>query len=522
MNPVAEVRRIVNWTRGVAQRKLLLPRQAEFFDRDWYLEQYPDVAEAGMDPWTHFHLHGRDEGRFAHSDHLEMWFSDRHFEQVRSLFLAGDGTLSSRDRDYLQWLLARRFALDRRWSEVLALYRPGDLLRQARGASALRHFPAVLYADALRHLGLENESTRAIEWLKNTYSETTDSRLLEANHRLAFGEGEGGCAGWLEVINAMYAEHDRQGIMLSAGKSPPMDRLVPAQPLAVRSDVTDQSSRPLISVLVPAYNAAGTIGSALSSIQTQTWREFEIIVVDDGSVDDTVDVVREAAMTDDRVRLERLPAQGGAYAARNCGLELARGEYITVHDADDWSHPQKLEMQMQHLQANPSLKGCVSSWVRMQSDLFIGGWDHPGAWAGWVHMNNSSFLFSREVFETLGYWDEVACGADTEYIDRVRAAWGASAVGEVVPHLPLSFARIAQGSLTQASQTHILTMLKGPRMDYHKAYMRWHRHARAPEDLYRQRGQRNRPFLVPDAMCLRRSTQQADTPGDHDDSDIGK
>ncbi|MDT8321935.1 MAG: glycosyltransferase family A protein [Xanthomonadales bacterium] len=514
MKQMVEFRRSLNRATSLARRRFLLPRPASFFKPDWYLAQYPDVAAISMDPWIHFHLHGRGEGRFASHDHLEMWFSDRHFQQVRSLFLSDAGTLSPPDRDYLQWLLARRFALSQCWSDVAALYQPGDLKRRARGSSAFRHLPAVLYADALRHLQLEDESARTIEWLKKSYPGVTDIRLLEANHRVAFEDNQSGYTGWLQVVNEMYADHGRAQIALAPGEAPPMDRLVPSRRLAVGDDGRGSSDRPLISVLVPAYNATGTIQSALSSIQAQTWRDLEIIVIDDGSNDGTAEVVHEAARTDARVRFERLLEQRGAYPARNRGLELARGDYITVHDADDWSHPQKIEIQMRHLQANQSLKGCVSSWVRMQPELYFGGWDHPGAWSGWVHMNNSSFLFSREVFETLGYWDEVACGADTEYIDRVRTAWGESSVGSVTPRQSLSFARITGDSLTQASQTHILTMLKGPRFDYHKAYLRWHRGARTPEELYRHRGQRNRPYPVPEAMRLGGATQQVETPED--------
>lgn len=100
---------------------------------------------------------------------------------------------------------------------------------------------------------------------------------------------------------------------------------------------------PRVSVIIPAFNAAALIGGAVASAQAQTQGEIEIIVVDDASTDDTAAVVERLAGQDKRLRLVRMQRNGGPGAARNAGLDAARGEWIALLDADDRYHPRRLE-----------------------------------------------------------------------------------------------------------------------------------------------------------------------------------
>lgn len=101
---------------------------------------------------------------------------------------------------------------------------------------------------------------------------------------------------------------------------------------------------PLVSVVVPAFNAAAYLGEALSSLRAQTLTDIEIIVVDDGSTDGTGDIARQYASADDRVHvLTRAIPSGRPACARNEGLRVARGRYIALLDADDVSLPTRLE-----------------------------------------------------------------------------------------------------------------------------------------------------------------------------------
>lgn len=100
----------------------------------------------------------------------------------------------------------------------------------------------------------------------------------------------------------------------------------------------------LVSVIIPAYNREGTIKDAVLSILEQTYKELEVIVVDDCSRDGTVDVVK--SIDDERVRVIECEKNGGACTARNIGIDNARGEVIAFQDSDDIWHADKLEKSL--------------------------------------------------------------------------------------------------------------------------------------------------------------------------------
>ncbi len=110
-----------------------------------------------------------------------------------------------------------------------------------------------------------------------------------------------------------------------------------------------ESGAPLVSVVIPAYNRAETIGDAVSSVLNQTLEDLELIVVDDGSRDDTAARVR--ALDDPRVRVIVHAANQGANQARNTGVAEARGAYVAFNDSDDEWLPRKLELQIDALRA---------------------------------------------------------------------------------------------------------------------------------------------------------------------------
>ena len=104
---------------------------------------------------------------------------------------------------------------------------------------------------------------------------------------------------------------------------------------------------PLISVIIPTHNRRELLLRAIDSVLKQTHEELEIIVIDDASTDGTQSAVLD--LHEERIQYVRLPEQSGACAARNKGVDMARGEYIAFHDSDDVFHPDKLEKQLQYL-----------------------------------------------------------------------------------------------------------------------------------------------------------------------------
>lgn len=120
---------------------------------------------------------------------------------------------------------------------------------------------------------------------------------------------------------------------------------------------------PVISILMPVRDAAATLLEALASLFAQTWREWELVAVDDGSKDATAELLAEAAARDPRVRVLRHAEGCGIVTALNTGLAVARGALIARMDADDIALPQRLARQKALLEADATL-GAVGCRVR--------------------------------------------------------------------------------------------------------------------------------------------------------------
>ncbi|MBV8097476.1 MAG: glycosyltransferase family 2 protein [Acetobacteraceae bacterium] len=109
----------------------------------------------------------------------------------------------------------------------------------------------------------------------------------------------------------------------------------------------------LVDVLIPVFNGAKTIRSAIESIQRQTLKEFRIIVIDDGSTDSTPEILEGIAKSDSRLRV-LTKSNSGIVDALNIGLEQCRAEYVARHDADDLANPTRFEEQIAYLRAHPA------------------------------------------------------------------------------------------------------------------------------------------------------------------------
>lgn len=120
-----------------------------------------------------------------------------------------------------------------------------------------------------------------------------------------------------------------------------------------------------VSVILPTYNYAHYIEEAVESVLHQTLSDFELIVIDDGSTDDTPSVL--SRIDDPRVQIVRTPNRG-LCAARNEGLERARGEFIAFLDADDRFRPDKLERQVRMMEAEPDLASVFTNFVRFDDN----------------------------------------------------------------------------------------------------------------------------------------------------------
>ena len=178
----------------------------------------------------------------------------------------------------------------------------------------------------------------------------------------------------------------------------------------------DQSgtAQPLVSVVIPAFNAESTLEQTLLSAAAQTYPRLEIIVVDDGSTDKTANIARVFCAKDSRARLI-FKANGGVASARNLGIERAAGEWIAPLDADDLWHPTKIAKQVAAALAAPTRPGFVYCWhqyidekggITGSSPRIIanGRALHQLAYCNFVG-NGSAPLISREALLSVGGYD---------------------------------------------------------------------------------------------------------------------
>ena len=109
---------------------------------------------------------------------------------------------------------------------------------------------------------------------------------------------------------------------------------------------------PLISIIMPVYNAECYLNQAISSCLNQSYQNIELILIDDGSVDKSIEIINNIINKDNRVKLFFTPTNQGPATARNIGLEKAQGDYITFLDSDDFIANDKLEKQLNFMLQN--------------------------------------------------------------------------------------------------------------------------------------------------------------------------
>lgn len=467
------------------------------FSTRGYLETYPDVKQNGWNPLVHFLLHGQAEGRLPNHHEVlqldaQLWEAENPLPAENKLQHILTSKTTVQARSFAAWALARHKAQKENWPAVISLLKPW---RDQQYRLPRHNGADLLEIDALMRTKAFKEAEERLKQLLRYHPDIPDLLLAQSNlfqmqgyndkHRLA-------------LLNRIWIKNNLNPISLPVNVPLTLDTLSQRKQLSSSpSSSLSERDLPLVSVIVPLFNAQKTLFTALSSLAHQTWPNLEILLVDDASNDATCHKAENFISHDTRFRLIRSIWNQGPYAARNKGLEQAQGTFITTHDADDWSHPQKIERQVQYLLEHPELVACTSHWVRCSNTLCFGRWRME---EGWIYRNVSSLMFRRQVFEYLGFWDTVAVEADTEYWLRIQKRFGERAVSEVLPGIPLSLGRTSPHSLTQTGSTHLITQFRGGRREYRKAVQNWHQSVSTPEQLYVTKEPKFRPFPIPRAL----------------------
>lgn len=259
----------------------------------------------------------------------------------------------------------------------------------------------------------------------------------------------------------------------------------------------------LVSVIMPVFNNENTISYAVNSILNQTHQNIELIIVDDCSTDTTELICKNLIKNDNRIKYLKNQQNSGAYISRNNGLKIAKGEYITILDGDDWSFPQRIEYQLNQLKNNVNSKAHLGYYIRIHSNGFIDNFKVCTDWCfdGLLSKCLASMMIEKKFFdEVLGYWDSVRFGADSELYYRILAIDEKLIVEDIVP---LYLALDRENSLTNSEATKIGGEL---RSQYAKAFLDFHKNSTL-EKLYYTFPQTKRPFVVPNEMELNSTIQ---------------
>ena len=222
----------------------------------------------------------------------------------------------------------------------------------------------------------------------------------------------------------------------------------------------------MISVIMAAYNAAEYIGEAIESILNQTYTDYEFIIVDDGSEDDTAAIARRYAEQDSRIRLIENP-HGGTCEARNTALHAASGRWIVMMDADDIARPNRIERLVQAAEADPEVVVWGSYLTRITvngdviGDIELGPTTKEAFYAidrtqRLVELFDPTSMFRRDIaIEVGGYHPLMIVAMDSELWDRM-ADYGPIVT---IPESLLLY-RLHDKSLTMTKQD-MITMLHG-------------------------------------------------------------
>ncbi len=168
----------------------------------------------------------------------------------------------------------------------------------------------------------------------------------------------------------------------------------------------------LISIIIPVYNGEKTIRETIYSVLNQTYKNLEIIIINDGSTDSTLEVI--SSIPNSNIKVFSYP-NTGVSTSRNRGIALAKGEYISFIDADDLWIPDKLEAQFNALQENPQAAVAYSwtDWINESGEVIYGGGHHQISGDVYAHLflgdfieGGSNVLIRKSALDKVGIFDE--------------------------------------------------------------------------------------------------------------------
>ena len=251
----------------------------------------------------------------------------------------------------------------------------------------------------------------------------------------------------------------------------------------------------LVSIIMTCYKRDPLLKNAIASILNQTYKNIELIIVDDCSPDDNYSYLKDLTKNDDRVQVYQMNKNGGTYVAKNFGMGLAKGEFIGFMDSDDYSHAERIERQVAYLDAHSDVMAVTNDYFRVDesSDIEFRG-------IGALRMACISLLLRSEVVDQIGYFDSLRVGADSEYIERIEAYFGPGSTQR--ERLPTMIVMLHRTSLSGGGPFHISwRSISGHRLQHHRSFRQWHKKIKSGiSSPYVRKEMRWRPYKAPDSM----------------------
>ena len=233
---------------------------------------------------------------------------------------------------------------------------------------------------------------------------------------------------------------------------------------ALGSDLLKPVSNPAVTVLMAVYDApVGMLDEALESIESQTFPDFEFLIIDDGSRNPVVrGLLAQRAKRDARIRIAAEPHRG-LTASLNRGLTLARGTWIARQDADDWSEPTRLERQVEYFRSNPETTVLgTNAWTHQQDGRPL--WplrlplERADIMARLPHGNpfvHGSVMFPRAAAVSAGgYREEFRCSQDYDFLWRLGERGNAANLAEPLYHYRYTSGSVSAGRAEEQARAH--------------------------------------------------------------------
>ncbi len=468
------------------------------FDTKYYLEKYPEVAEMGINPLLHYALFGEALGYSRRPKYMDASKPELRYVNAARAKIFNLGFVEKPIKE-LEYICSNTSHNNVRFMAKLVLAEVNIRKHNKEGYKKALEFLLAARSDVKNLARQKRIATLEllctgllgdVEAGNTIFDRAVSSGEISSDLMLAYTSCKQSINEKIACLNTVFEWNNLCKIgVLQDEYYRLFDRLCSKQ------EAIFVETGPMVSILVAAVDAADSLPTALRSLQEQTWQNLEVIIIHNGLSDHMVasNAMQSIAERDPRIKIIRNHRNSGLPQAWNNGLGIATGEFVALHNANVWAHPQKIELQVRNLLANPDTIACTTDNVFCTSELSISHWSDRGQ----IQLDDaSSMMFRREkVLAHIGYWDTVKFGANEEFIERILCVWGEGAVNN-----------IKKGFLSLTSDDHDAphkddVIPKGGESYF--GALRQYREARqffhhkSPELLKYSRTSRTRPFPVP-------------------------